>query len=156
VSSLFRDCHEVQAVDVGGAHFMIARLPEAKWRDLMIATANASRAANRRAMLHLRGEGVEAPTSEEVRTGVLLDAKYLAEIEDIQREAVRWAVRGHEGAPFPFVGEEREFRGRKYPGPSDDTIALYGESLQLLDALYYAVRARSVLTDPEKKSSPQP
>jgi hypothetical protein len=149
----------VERVLVDGVGFDIGPVPDGIWRTLRLRGAQSERAATRRALIELKAAG-EDVSEERVRDLVWVDPVYRDEVEGLMREAVAWGVRGHEIPDLPFIAEEREWMGRKYPAAADSIVGEYADArvdggASLLQALYLAVSERNALDASQKKSSPE-
>jgi hypothetical protein len=161
---IVRDYSESREVVADGVRFRVGHVPHGRWRQIALAGADAYRNAVRRSLSRARTQTTpaeyEALTDDE--RALLLEALrnedpgFLATIEEMQREAVKWGLRGWEGAPVAFEGAEREYMGRRYAGASDRDVEIVADNRATLAALYVAISEMNEVTVTEKKSSPSP
>lgn len=152
---------ETDPFEMEGATFQLGVIPRGQYTILSLEGQRAVDQARRRALLDLKAQGNATPSQDDVAEAARLDPAYIAALELHMAKVVAWGVRGHAGvqdsagAEVPFAGAVREYLGGKYPGASDETVAMYGGA-GILVSLYNAVSGKQQLDQASKKNSPPP
>ena len=76
----------------------------------------------------------------------------LEELSDIQREYLRWGIKGHSGLDAEYKAEKDVCGPKEYNTASWDTVELY-EGMGLLSALYTEVLVYNMLSEEKKRVS---